>query len=79
MEYKTALQQAFSDLEEMQPHLFNVFSQEGRDFVYHFHKYLEIEKEQIINAYKNGYNNAYFNNPKTAEEYFKETFGNEKK
>ena len=76
IENKTALQQVFSDLEQMQPHLFNVFSQEGRNFVYHFHKYLEIEEEQISNAYKKGYNNSYFKNPKTSEEYYNETFKN---
>ena len=75
MENKTALQQAFSDLEEMQPHLFNTFSQGGRDFVYHFHKYLEIEKQQIINAYAEGqYNTAMDLLP---TEYYKKTFKNE--
>ena len=74
MENKTALQQAFSDLEEMQPHLFNVFSQEGRDFVYHFHKYLEIEKQQIINAFAEGQ----YNTPMDLlpSEYYIKTFKN---
>ena len=71
MENKTALQQAFSDLEKMQPHLFNVFSQEGRDFVYHFHKYLEIEKQQIINAVEWNYKSN------MGEVYYKAKFGNE--
>ena len=75
MENKTALQQAFSDLEEMQPHLFNTFSQGGRDFVYHFHKYLEMEKQQIINAYAEGQ----YNTPMDLlpSEYFNKTFKNE--
>ena len=46
----TAVQQVFSDLEKLQPHLFNMHSVEGREFVNHFHKYLEIEKQQMRNA-----------------------------
>jgi len=73
MENKTALQQAFSDLEEMQPHLFNTFSQQGRDFVYHFHKYLEIEKQQHSDTWKDGMksDNGYFGD---FEEYYNKTF-----
>jgi hypothetical protein len=74
MENKTALQQAFSDLEQMQPHLFNTFSQGGRDFVYHFHKYLEIEKQQIMNAFEEGQSEL---SVKDKEQYYNETFGNE--
>ncbi len=74
MENKTALQQAFSDLEEMHPHLFNTFSQQGREFVYHFHKYLEIEKQQIMNAFEEGQSEL---SVKDKEEYYNETFKNE--
>jgi hypothetical protein len=73
MENKTALQQAFSDLEEMHPHLFNTFSQQGREFVYHFHKYLEIEKQQIMNAFEEGQSEL---SVKDKEEYYNETFKN---
>jgi predicted RNA-binding protein with RPS1 domain len=73
MENKTALQQAFSDLEEMQPHLLNTFSQQGREFVYHFHKYLEIEKQQIMNAFEDGQSEL---SVKDKEEYYNETFKN---
>ena len=45
---KTAVQQVFSDLEEMHPNLFNVYTTEGKEFINHFHKYLAMEKEQII-------------------------------
>ena len=48
----TAVQQVFSDLEKLQPHLFNMHSVEGREFVNHFHKYLAVEKQQIIDAYE---------------------------
>lgn len=51
---KTAVQQVFSELENLHPHLFNIYSTEGREFVNHFHKFLEIEKQQIIDAYING-------------------------
>jgi hypothetical protein len=47
---KTAVQQVFSDLEKLQPHLFNMHSVEGREFVNHFHKYLDIEKQQMRDA-----------------------------
>ncbi len=46
----TAVQQVFSDLEKLQPHLFNMHSVEGREFVKHFYKYLEIEKQQMKDA-----------------------------
>ena len=48
----TAVQQVFSDLEKLQPHLFNMHSVEGREFVNHFHKYLAVERKQIIDAYE---------------------------
>jgi len=37
----------------------------------------EMEKEQIKDAYQQGYNNAYFNNPLSKEQYYKETFKSE--
>ena len=49
---KTAIQQVFSELEKLHPNLFNVYTTEGKEFVNHFHKYLEIEKQQIIDAYE---------------------------
>ena len=50
----TAVQQVFSDLLALHPRLFNIYSVEGREFVHHFHKYLAVEKEQIVEAYCNG-------------------------
>lgn len=35
---------------------------------------LEKEKQQIIDAYQQGYNNAYFANPLNKEQYYKQTF-----
>lgn len=51
---KTALQEVFSELERLHPSLFDIYTQQGRDFVNHFHKFLEIEKEQIGKAFLNG-------------------------
>jgi len=47
---KTAVQQVFSELEELHPNLFNVYTTEGKEFINHFHKYLAIEKEQMRGA-----------------------------
>ena len=70
----TAVQQVFSDLEKLQPHLFNMHSVEGREFVHHFHKYLEIEKQQMRNAscpYIGGWEDDEF------EYYYNKTFKSE--
>jgi hypothetical protein len=48
---RTAVQAVFSDLEEMHPQLFNVYTTEGKEFINHFHKFLAMEKEQIVKAY----------------------------
>jgi hypothetical protein len=36
----------------------------------------EMEKKQIMDAYQQGFNNAYFSNPLTKEQYYKEQFKN---
>ena len=36
----------------------------------------EMEKQQIIDAYQQGFNNAYFNNPLSKEQYYNEIFKN---
>jgi hypothetical protein len=53
---KTAIQEVFSELENLHPHLFNIYSTEGREFVNYFHKFLAIEKQQIIDAFNNEIN-----------------------
>ena len=70
----TAVQQVFSDLEKLQPHLFNMHSVEGREFVHHFHKYLAVEKEQIKDAYSFGIQDEYVIG---SEQYYNETFKSE--
>jgi hypothetical protein len=37
---QTALQQAFSELEKLHPNLFNIYSEDGRNFINHFHQFL---------------------------------------
>jgi len=68
---KTAVQQVFNELENLHPHLFNIYSNEGREFVNHFHKFLEMEKQQIIDAYQTSHISMM-----NAEQYYKETFNN---
>jgi hypothetical protein len=34
----------------------------------------ELEKQQIVDAYQQGFNNAYFSNPLSKEQYYNETF-----
>ena len=78
----TAVQAVFSDLEEMHPQLFNVYTTEGKEFINHFHKYLAIEKEQIEDAYDYGFADGfddvkYDDEPKGAEKYYNETYNPE--
>jgi hypothetical protein len=67
---KTAIQEVFSDLEKLHPNLFNVYTTEGKEFINHYHKYLEIEKEQIENAFSYGQ----FDLGMEADEYYKDIF-----
>ena len=61
------MQEMFSQLEIEQPQLFNINTSEGKAFVNSYFKYIEMEKQQIIDAYdvkwvetiKNG--TAYYN------------------
>ena len=74
---KTALQEVFSDLEKLQPNLFNVYTTEGKEFINHFHKYLELEKEQIYKALIQGNKDcSAFTTTNKCEEYYNETYKN---
>jgi hypothetical protein len=57
---KTAVQQVFSELEELHPNLFNVYTTEGKEFINHFHKYLAMEREQMIYIIKTYHNNLFY-------------------
>jgi hypothetical protein len=72
---KTAIQEVFSELENLHPHLFNIYSSEGKQFVNHFHKYLEIEREQIEKALIRGHNDCgVFTMQSECDEYYNETY-----
>ena len=73
---RTALQQAFARLEELHPSLFDIHTEKGRTFVNEFSKFLEVEKEQIMDAYNQG-SNDYGSQCYQPEQYYKETFKSE--
>ena len=64
---KTAVQAVFSELEKLHPNLFNVYTTEGKEFVHHFHKYIAMEREQIVKAYESLEH-------RHGENYYNETF-----
>ena len=69
----TAIQKVFSDLEKLQPSLFDIHTQVGKEFIHHFHQYLELEKKQIIKAYNESF--CLRDKPyATAEKYYNETY-----
>jgi len=72
---KTAVQQVFSELEELHPNLFNVYTTEGKEFINHFHKYLAIEKEQIKFFFDKGH--LYYGCPHGLEECYNKNFNPE--
>jgi hypothetical protein len=77
---KTAVQQVFSDLEELHPNLLNVYTTEGKEFINHFYKYLAIEKEQIEKALIRGHNDCgAFTMQSECDEYYNETYKNTNK
>jgi hypothetical protein len=78
---KTALQEAFTELEKLHPSLFDIYTEKGREFVNNFHKFLELEKQQIIEAHGNKQRTK--SNPNsivtygytfTGEMYYEQTF-----
>jgi hypothetical protein len=73
---KTAVQEVFSELEKLHPQLFNVYTQEGRDFLNHFHKFLELEKQQIIKAVYDSMGTNLDSNMGRAEQYYNEIYKN---
>ena len=50
-----------------------IFNQDDFDM---FKKAKEMEKQQIIDAYQQGFNNDYSTNPLSKEQYYNETFKN---
>ena len=79
MEQLTALQQVMRDIEQHYPNLFDLNTAQGREFVSNFYKYLDIEKEQIIDAMYFGIHTEFNDiiSPLTeSEKYYNETFSN---
>jgi len=67
---KTAMQEMFSQLEIDQPQLFNINTAEGKAFVNSYFKYIELEKQHIIDAY----DVKWIETIKNGTEYYNETF-----
>jgi predicted RNA-binding protein len=78
----TAVQQVFSELETLFPNYFNVYTTEGKEFINHFHKYLAVEKQQIVKAHINGqseFDKEKFRqyNKELAQAYYNQTYKSE--
>ena len=67
---KTAMQELFSQLEMEHPNLFNLHSLYGRKFINDYYKFLELEKQQIIDAF----DVACEDQNRIGKEYFNQTF-----
>jgi hypothetical protein len=78
----TALNQVMRDIEQHYPNLFDLNTAQGREFVSRFHKYLEIEKEQIKDAWLSAWKDSMIQPLEDkyymieAEQYYNETFSN---
>jgi hypothetical protein len=77
---KTAIEQMMEDLHDTFPRFFNVHSAEGRVFMGMATKYLSVEKEQIKNAWYDGYlyEGRMPDNECVADTYYKKTYGGKK-
>ncbi len=80
---KTAIQELFSKLEIEHPNLFNTNTPDGRQFINDYYQFFELEKQQIIDAYQQGFNRDYFSSnfqdqKEFSEQYYNQTFKNEK-
>jgi hypothetical protein len=77
MENLTALQSAMRELEKIDSSFFNVNTSKGRNFLEKMNIFLEIEKQQIINAYETAMETDVYNEPlKTGEQYYNQNFKN---
>jgi hypothetical protein len=64
-----------TELRELHPEFFDVHSDKGRQFLNNFHKYIAIEKQEIINAFINGAEEYPLIEWSNGEEYYKLNFG----
>jgi hypothetical protein len=77
MENLTALQSAMRELEKIDSSFFNANTSKGRDFLQKMNIFLEIEKQQIIDAYETAKLKDVYNEPyKIGEQYYNENFKN---
>lgn len=78
---KTAIQEMMNELNELYPNLLNVQTKGGREFVKTCHKYLSIERQNIMDAVNNTIKNIQLDEDKTGfisqngDGYFNKTFG----
>jgi hypothetical protein len=73
MENLTALQSAMRAIEKIDSSFFNVNTSKGRNFLEKMNIFLEIEKQQIIDAYKADLHPC---SDEDAEQYYNQTFKN---
>ncbi len=72
------MQELFSQLEIEHPNLFNTNTLEGRKFINDYYKFFELEKQQVIESYRDGRTDQqsktsrFYN--RMAEQYYNETF-----
>jgi hypothetical protein len=82
MENLTALQSAMRELEKIDSSFFNANTSKGIDFLQKMNIFLEMEKQQIIDAYQNGgIDGQVFaltrkTNIENGEQYYNQTFKN---
>ena len=67
----TALQQAMRIVEQYAPQLFDTYNANGRNFIDEMTKLLEVEREQIIEAYGS---DRFPCSDEDAEQYYNETY-----
>jgi hypothetical protein len=81
---KTPMQELFSQLEKEYPNLFNVYTTEGKEFINSYIKFIELEKQEIQNAFDRGIQEqtkrVFIKNSIiiTPEQYYKENYKKEK-
>jgi hypothetical protein len=66
----TIVQEIFSELEKIEPSLFDIHSEKGRNFINRFHNFLELEKSQMKESYNAGFLKDKYNDY-SFEDWFK--------
>ena len=77
---KTPIQELFSQLEVEHPELFNVNTSDGKSFIHSYHKFIELEKENLKKTWTESQENMHrqFSSdaykPITFEQYYSEAY-----